>query len=398
MKREGGSGICSIDGLCSCTLLFLHTLLLHRFYINFSPTTSTTSSDYITCIQRLVTEIGHRYEPFPPYDANYWEPFHAWTLYTLGPMSSWSAHQLTEVEHAAGSVIERAYPFASTPLKLLFAKLTAMAFFIDDSIEDESMYAEFVQFSHKLFLGEVQQSGILALYHATLKELSTFYSNDAVRRDLAIVPWISYIDACLIEKDLFTEQKGLPPNCGYSFWLECPDYLRYKSGVSEAYGAWIFQAGEGQKILSTKYIGVLPDLIFFIESNAVNDLFSFHKEELAGETYTYIHLRTRSLSASGARGGGTIGEWMPNDTIRLLCDETAEAARRIDGLLRLEECERKIQGEAGLSEIDELDVEIAKQWRAFRNGYISWYVKCRRYKLYSMKSALLGGQLPGFIA
>lgn len=136
-----------------------------------------------------------------------------------------------------------------------------------------------------------------------------------------------------------------------------------------------------------------------LPQNAVNDLFSFYKEELAGETWTYIHMRTRSLSASGAQGSGTTGEWTPNDTIRLLCDETTEAVRKIDGLLRLEECERKMRGEpTGWSEIDKLDVEIAQQWRAFRDGYVSWYVECRRYKLCSMKSALLGEQLPGFTA
>jgi hypothetical protein len=31
--------------------------------------------------------------------------------------------------------------------------------------------------------------------------------------------------------------------------------------------------------------------------------------------------------------------------------------------------------------IDELDLGIAKQWRAWRDGYISWHLECRRYKL-----------------
>lgn len=114
--------------------------------------------------------------------------------------------QLTELEHAAGGIIERVYPYASVELKLLFAKLTAIAILIDDSIEDEAVHAEIVQFSHRLYLGEVQQNGMLALYHTSMKELSDMYGDDTVLRGLAIVPWINYIDACMMEKQIFTAE------------------------------------------------------------------------------------------------------------------------------------------------------------------------------------------------
>lgn len=44
-----------------------------------------TPSDFTTGIQRLLTDIGYRYESLPPHDTEYWGPFHAWMLYTLGP-------------------------------------------------------------------------------------------------------------------------------------------------------------------------------------------------------------------------------------------------------------------------------------------------------------------------
>jgi hypothetical protein len=170
---------------------------------------SATVSDYTACIQRLLTDIGYRYEPFPPYDANYWGPFHTWMLDTLGPTSSWSLKKLNELEHASGGLMERAYPYAGTQLKLLFAKLTAIVILIDDSIEDESVHADIVQFAHKLYLGEAQQNEMLALYHANMKELSEMYGNDTVLRGLALVPWINYIDACLMEKQIFTAEVRL---------------------------------------------------------------------------------------------------------------------------------------------------------------------------------------------
>ncbi|KAF7328109.1 Terpenoid synthase [Mycena sanguinolenta] len=166
-----------------------------------------STSEISTCIQRLLSEIAYRHEPFPPYDADFWGSFHVWISNTLGPASSWGPKKLAEVEHSAGSIAERAYPHASTVLKLLFAKLTAMGIVIDDSIEDEAVYKHLVQFSVKLYRGEAQQNGLLALYHATLKELSEVYGEDSVLRGLAVVPWINYIDACLMEKEIFGAER-----------------------------------------------------------------------------------------------------------------------------------------------------------------------------------------------
>jgi hypothetical protein len=122
----------------------------------------------------------------------------------------------------------------------------------------------------------------------------------------------------------------------------------------------------------------------------MNDLMSFYKEEQAGETYNFVHLRTRVLSSSGAHGTGVSGEWTVADTIQLLCDETRDAVLRIDGLLRLEECERKMKGEAELNDVDDEDLDIAKQWRGWRDGYISWHLDSQRYKLAFLKPVLAG--------
>ncbi|KAK6992657.1 terpenoid synthase [Favolaschia claudopus] len=357
------------------------------------------TEEFTHCIQRLFKEIGFRHEPFPAYEAQYWEPFHHWMLEVLGPTSSWNAKQLAELEHASGGVIERSYPCASTQLKLLFAKLTAIAIIIDDSIEDEAVHQHLVQFSDRLYRGETQQNGLLALYHENMKELSAMYGQDSVLRGLATVPWINYIDACLMEKQLFNMERGRSQDQDVtltrrtqeeSLSSKFPHYLRSKSGIAEAYAAGVFKADKEQYLPLTKYIKVIPDLTFYIE--VINDVLSFYKEEIAGETYNLIHLRTRSISSSGKRlGTGVDGTWTPYDTLRMLCDELGEATRRIDGLLRLEECERKLRGELGLSDIDEIDVAIAMQWRGWRDGYISWHLECRRYKLEFLKAIVTVG-------
>ncbi|KAJ7251705.1 isoprenoid synthase domain-containing protein [Mycena rebaudengoi] len=351
----------------------------------------STSPEYLTCIQRLLTDIGYRYEPFPPYDADYWGPFHDWILHTFGPTSSWTVKQIAEVEHTAGGLIERAYPHASTQLKLLFAKLTAIVTLIDDSIDDEVVHEQIVQFSRRLYRGEAQQNGMLVLYHATIQELSEMYGNDSVLRGLAIVPWINYLDACLMEKQILNAEVEIhrlfstKPEPLIAFY---PHYLRSKTGVAEAYVAATFKATKEQSLPLTRYMKTIPDFAFYIE--AMNDLLSFHKEEIDRETYNFIHLRTRTMAASGARGTGDSGEWTCHDTISLVCGEIKTAVHRIDGLLRLKECERKMRGDTGVADIDDVDVDIAKQWRGCRDGYISWHLECRRYKLGFLKPVVIG--------
>ncbi|KAJ7604417.1 isoprenoid synthase domain-containing protein [Mycena polygramma] len=330
---------------------------------------SNSSSDYTACVKRLLIDLQYRYEPPPSHDANYWDHFHRWIVYKLGPTSSFGEKHLAEIEHAAGSISERCYPYASTELQLLFAKMTALGILMDDSIQDEAMYSEIAQFSHKLFLGEPQENCLLALFHATLKELSCAFENNEVLRDMAV-----QIFSSQREMADTSYLNGLPPNF--------PRYLRVKSGTSEFYVAGIFKANKEQHLPFSKFIQAVPDAVFTID--VMNDILSFHKEELAGETYNFIYLRTRALSSAGKQGSGPAGEWTTDDTLHLLCEEVLEATRRVDGVLRLEECERKTRGEMvpeGSDGVDELDVEIAKQWRAWRDGYISWHLECRRYKL-----------------
>jgi hypothetical protein len=127
-------------------------------------------------------------------------------LCTLGPTSTSNVTQLTELEYVVGGIVERVYPYASADIKLVFAKLTGLVTLIDDSIEDEAVYAAIVQFSQKLYLGEAQQNRMLGLYHKSVKELSEIYGNDAVLRVVAVVPWITFIDGCLMEKDILTAE------------------------------------------------------------------------------------------------------------------------------------------------------------------------------------------------
>ncbi|EGN97888.1 hypothetical protein SERLA73DRAFT_74141 [Serpula lacrymans var. lacrymans S7.3] len=388
------------------------------------------STSYIPRLQLLLREIGYRYEAPLPTNPGFHESFHEWFKTTLGPALSWDSNKLHNLEKASSSLAERAYPFADTEMNLLMGKLIAIALSFDDSIKDDEMYTSMAGFTQRVYLGMAQPPGVLAIYHGVLKELSIVYEEDTLLMGLAVVPWITYVDGCLMEKRLLTVDavvRASPLDMGYQHLLEqqhhfqrslpspkgarigpkCdgdkqgmlpiplkgdavnfPRYLRLKTGISESFVAAIFKANRGQKLPLTRYLHALPDLVFQIEM--MNDLLSFHKEEIDGEQYNVIHLRTQALR-SASKKGSQGREWTLMDTFNLLCDEVRDATFRIDAMLRLDEVERKLEkGERrghGEEDVDIFDETIAKQWRLFKDGYISWHLESSRYKLDFLKKA-----------
>lgn len=114
----------------------------------------------------------------------------------------------------------------------------------------------------------------------------------------------------------------------------------------------------------------------------MNDLLSFHKEELAGETTNLIHLRTESLKDYYKGASTDFGDsWTVSDTFNLLCNEVRDAAYRIDEVLRLHDCERMTKEGLECAGLSEVDMAIALQWRGWRDGYVSWHLESQRYKL-----------------
>lgn len=125
----------------------------------------------------------------------------------------------------------------------------------------------------------------------------------------------------------------------------------------------------------TRYIKAIPDVAYTVA--VVNDVLSFHKEELQGETINLVHLLTQCLTPARKQAG--YDRWDANNTIDFLCAQLEEAFRRIDSLLGMDESD---SAAIDLADTDKIvDAQIAKQWRAWRHGYISWHLECERYKL-----------------
>ena len=84
-------------------------------------------------------------------------------------------------------------------------------------------------------------------------------------------------------------------------------------------------------------------------SGIINDILSFYKEELAGETVTYVHL----LRATRHKESGL-------EVVQELIDEAVDLSEEIDGILT---------GDA------------KEMWECWKTGYITYHLCDGRYKL-----------------
>jgi len=124
-----------------------------------------------------------------------------------------------------------------------------------------------------------------------------------------------------------------------------PYYFREKIGCSEAYAFMLFPTTSNLDI--SVYIQFVNDIAFFI--NLSNDVLSFYKEFLAGETNNYVsnraHVTGKSLS----------------DTLQDTVNDTLAAYARIT------------------KGFESTDASIA--WRRFVHGSLDFHFTLKRYRL-----------------
>lgn len=181
------------------------------------------SSEFVPRVLSFLHDIGHRHIQPPPPTVALQNDHHHWMHNVLGPLTSWSTAKLSILEKTSVTLFDRSYPFADVATKAILAKLAAIALLIDDSLDDERMYDDIGSFAHRVYLGESQTCGILSLYHRCIQEMSMMYDGDPVLRGLFVLPWITFVDACLLEKRLLTVDNELgasPRDLGYHQMVE----------------------------------------------------------------------------------------------------------------------------------------------------------------------------------
>jgi hypothetical protein len=196
----------------------------------------------------------------------------------------------------------------------------------------------FLAFQHR-FLGSLPQlDPVLEALADILRLMYDHY--DAVFANTIISGTFDFITATCM--DPVVESFTLTPNVTRFPW-----FFRSRTGVAIPYGLFSFPKSRKPDIGVT--LQILPTLDFWIAGT--NDFLSFYKEELAGETATYIHNRAK------------VEEKTSMDVFGQLRFELAEAARSIDAVL------------GGST------ANMVEAWSEYEFGYIWWHLEGDRYKL-----------------
>jgi len=192
--------------------------------------------------------------------------------------------------------------------RVFIAVWTALLTHIDDAYETYAQGLE--EFFDRFLAREPQRLEVLDQLATTIHELPHHWG--VISSNLITATNLDYLTSTILDRAI--EGMEIRTSMAPGF----PQFTRRMTGISRAYCVMIFPAELDIKT----WIQVTPDLMHYIDHT--NDLFSFFKEELAGEEYNYV-------SMSAATRGLTKLE-----ALRKLAEENVQCYTRASKLLASE--------------------------------------------------------------
>ncbi|OBZ77658.1 hypothetical protein A0H81_02643 [Grifola frondosa] len=202
------------------------------------------------------------------------------------------------------NIAEMTYGHTSTDHQYFIALFTACTIYADDHCacdpEPVGQFAE--RFAH----GERQLDPVLDCLADHIKTAYEFWP--AIGATAIISSTLDFMTAVYVENTKAITPTPLAPRFPY--------YFRSLSGLSPSYAYFIFPKSWRTGINS--YLQLIPELCFTL--NCANDVLSFYKECVAGETDNYINLCA------------TAEQKTPTAVLRDLANEVADTIRRVEAL------------------------------------------------------------------
>lgn len=250
---------------------------------------------------------------------------------------------------ACTSAADKWYSHASYELKRYIALYTTFLLYVDDKAEQnlEQILPDLQKVSSGAWNGllaiKCDDTVInlwLELVATETEKLYGSYSTGVITKGL-----VDFMLGNTVEST-FAAGLKLPAKFGQ----RASKFVRDKTGAGEVYAHFIFPehlAAENEHLPNyAPFIACMLDII-----DNVNDILSFFKESVVGtEINTNIMNRARTSSCS------------PQDVLERVCEETVETIYAVS------------DGVGGK------DV-VAKLWKDFINGYITWHICENRYRL-----------------
>ncbi|KAJ7660446.1 isoprenoid synthase domain-containing protein [Mycena rosella] len=206
-------------------------------------------------------------------------------------------------------------------------------------VDDIASRASLEQFQHITLVGGKQPPGPLAHLQSVLGNLYTYW--DPICANFMVSAAMEFISATALEVRPEIVCMDIHPSS-----IGWPRYLRTKSGMASGFSCAAFPHVAHPDI--TTYIQALPEIEEYL--CLVNDILSFYKEDLAGETMNYVSVRAK---VSGTQAKRVLVE---------MVEEVADLHRRI-------------------AEILKGNPDALAAWETLEHGFIAWHLSLERYKL-----------------
>ncbi|KAG1804669.1 isoprenoid synthase domain-containing protein [Suillus subaureus] len=219
--------------------------------------------------------------------------------------------------------------------KMWICLFTAVGICIDDTLNRGQKMDDVYRFNERFSNCQAQGDPVLNAWDVLLREAPRHYS--PLVSNLIITSALDFVSGLLLEYE--TKDMGVSKEAPLY-----PEYSRLLSGLAHGFGFFVFPS----TVPLQEYIQCMPDLMFFL--NHTNDIISYYKEEIEGDTTNY-------LSLVAASRGST-----KQDALYEVISKTVQAHHNILKCL-------------------EPHPEAYEAYAKCCHGYINFHTALRRYKL-----------------
>ncbi|TFK82677.1 terpenoid synthase [Polyporus arcularius HHB13444] len=233
------------------------------------------------------------------------------------------------------SYAETAYCHIPPEHRYYVALYTACMLYGEDLGERD--HESVAQFARRLIRGERQLNPIFDRLVDLLKEAHMYWTD--VGADAIITGTVDALSGTFVE--FATASMVVAPSATRYPW-----YLRTRAGGGPQYTHFMFT--RSWRETPDSYLQLLPEIEHW--TLGTNDILSFYKEELAGETSNYVHLRAAAEQLS------------PLEVLRQLTAEVIDTAERIKSIIGA-------------------DGELAELWETYLQRYLEFTIRTPRYRL-----------------
>lgn len=242
---------------------------------------------------------------------------------------------LEKILHLCANYAEFCYPYHTFEEKKTLALYVWYVTYIDDMVANDG--TSVTAFQERFYRRQPQSDPVLdALSDIFLK----FYDmNDPLSSNLIITCTLEFLTSSVIEPQTGAVQLVRDA------W-RFPWFMRERTGFGESWAHLVFPKRLGVNLMD--YIEAVPDMTFWID--ITNDILSFYKEEVAGETDNLVHLRA------------TYENKEPMEVVSEMKDELIASQKIIYATLAA------------------YPVAL-HMWKSFQQGFIYWHLSQDRYKL-----------------